>query len=176
MTQAIQIPKHYHESNGPKKLKLDGIGVHGDEGYATVSKESGGKLTSVVPLDQLSQFLNHHVQDPVATFNLGDADPQWEELLPHLLKKVHHERFNFTSFTMYDFFRHLSWPTLKRVFPDKDRAVDNWPRFSYTALLEWLKSKAGREELHEYVMLILFRESLADGMHSFVTAIKEVRQ
>lgn len=82
------------------------------------TKLDGSSLTPVIPLYQLAQFLNNHVDGPVEAFPLvsESADPYWEELLPELLDKVRPERFHFVSISLQGFFRHLPWSTIKRVF------------------------------------------------------------
>jgi len=115
---APTAPNMYHWRNWPKKLRLSYIIALGHFGYAMVTKLDGSTLTPVVPLYQLAQFLNNHVDGPVEAFPLVSetADPMWEELLPQLLNEVRPERFHFVSISLQGFFRHLSWPTIKRIF------------------------------------------------------------
>jgi hypothetical protein len=117
ITCAIQIPRRYHRSNWPTKLRLQYILADARHGFSLVTRTDGSSVEPLVPFDQLAHFLNSHVDGAVETLGLSnDLDPKWEEILPQLLNDVRPEHFLFESISLKGFFRHLSWPAVKRIF------------------------------------------------------------
>jgi len=191
-------------TNKQTSLKVESIHVLTDD-FAVVTPKDGSDLSPNVPLSQLARFLNHHVDGPVETLLIGnDKDKRCEELLPRLLDNVRPERFHFEIIIMRDYFRHLPWPTIKRVYDSEQmmrtkchyfanlqlpRGVDSraflmelgslreadrlfifpnhvarTPRFTNSALLEWLKKR-------ERIELKLPKWYMTGGTDALVTAL-----
>jgi len=114
---ALTLPAHYHRSNWPTALRIAAIYTIPDKNYATVLKKDGSMLSPVVPLSQLSSFLNHHVEgSAVCTLDIV-AECGQGKLLLRLLNEVLPQKFNFEGITMDRFFhRLLPWTTAVRIF------------------------------------------------------------
>src|SRR5687768_1349241 len=97
------MPIDYHRSNWPRALSVEMILTHVKRGYAEVELLDGSDLSPVVPINQLAQFINNHVEGSVRRIRLQ------EELLPMLHANVRPQRFNFHVMSLDFCFRQLPW-------------------------------------------------------------------
>jgi hypothetical protein len=105
------MPARYHVSNWPVRLRINHLYVHLSEGYAAAMKNDGTMLKRNIPLDQLAQFLNYHVEHMMELFLVGRPQAMLLRLLDEVTVpgRLHVNALNFT-----DFF-HLPWAGIKRI-------------------------------------------------------------
>jgi len=114
---ASSLPRKYKSSNWPRSLKVAMVILRPENDYVMVVKKDWRVLSPNVPLNQLSRFLNGHVDGVVERLVIDCDVPggRWnEEMLPRMFDTVRPERFE--TISLHGFFRHLPWPTVQRVF------------------------------------------------------------
>jgi len=115
---ASRLPPKYKSSNWPSSLKVAKVILRPENDYVVVRlKKDWSVLRPSVPRNQLSRFLNGHVDGVVEhlVIDCGVLGERWnEEMLLRLFDTVYPERFE--MITLEGFFRHLPWPTIQRLF------------------------------------------------------------